>query len=67
MTLKLSKNIYDQDAAYAALIGAHQGLSEAQSIALNARLVLILCNHIGDLDIIKQAIQLATKETSKEN
>ena len=67
MTLKLSKNIDDQDAAYAALIGAHQGLSEAKSIALNARLVLILCNHIGDLDIIKQAIQLATKETSKEN
>lgn len=62
MTLKLSKNINDQDAAYAALIDAHQGLSEAQSIALNARLVLILCNQIGDLDIIKQAIQLACKE-----
>ena len=62
MTLKLSKNINDQDAAYAALIDAHQGLSEAHSIALNARLVLILCNQIGDLDIIKQAIQLASKE-----
>lgn len=62
MTLKLSKNIDDQDAAYAALIDAHKGLSEAHSIALNARLVLILCNQIGDLDIIKQAIQLACKE-----
>ena len=62
MTLKLSKNIDDQDAAYAALIGAHQGLSEAQSIALNARLLLILCNQIGDMDIINQAIQLAGKE-----
>ena len=62
MTLKLNKNIDDQDAAYAALIGAHQGLSEAQSIALNARLVLILCNQIGDMGIIKQAIQLAGKD-----
>ena len=62
MTLKLSKNIDDQDAAYAALIGAHQGLSEAQSIALNARLVLILCNQIGDMGIIEQAIQLAGKD-----
>ena len=62
MTLKLSKNIDEQDAAYAALIGAHQGLSEAQSIALNARLLLILCNQIGDMDIIKQAIQLASKD-----
>ena len=62
MTLKLSKNIDEQDAAYAALIGAHQGLSEAQSIALNARLLLILCNQIGDMDIIKQAIQLARKD-----
>ena len=62
MTLTLSKNIDDQDAAYAALIGAHQGLSELQSIALNARLLLILCNQIGDMDIIKQAIQLASKD-----
>ena len=62
MTLKLNKNIDDQDAVYATLIGAHQGLSEAQSIALNARLVLILCNQIGDMGIIKQAIQLAGKD-----
>ena len=62
MTLKLNKNIDDQDAVYAALIGAHQSLSEAQSIALNARLVLILCNQIGDMGIIKQAIQLAGKD-----
>ncbi len=62
MTLTLSKNIDDQDAVYAALIAAHQGLSEAQSIALNARLLLILCNQIGDMDIIKQAIQLARKD-----
>ena len=62
MTLKLSKNIDDQDAVYATLIGAHQGLSEAQSIALNARLVLILCNQIGDMGIIEQAIQLAGKD-----
>lgn len=36
------------DAVYAALMAAHEGLTEAQSHALNARLVLILSNEIGD-------------------
>lgn len=38
---------------------AHQGLSESQSHLLNARLILVLANHIGDLDVLKDAIQLA--------
>ncbi len=36
------------DGVYAALMAAHEGLTEAQSHALNARLVLILSNEIGD-------------------
>jgi hypothetical protein len=36
------------DGVYAALMAAHEGLTEAQSHALNARLVLILANEIGD-------------------
>lgn len=38
----------DGDAVYAALMAAHTGLTEAQSHALNARLVLILANEIAD-------------------
>lgn len=38
------------DDVYAALLAAHEGLSEAESHALNARLVLMLANRIGDGD-----------------
>ncbi|MEO0361725.1 MAG: DUF2783 domain-containing protein, partial [Pseudomonadota bacterium] len=48
MRLTTSPNLADPDGAYAALLAAHRGLSDAESHALNARLVLILANHIGD-------------------
>ena len=46
--LNVEPNFDDADAFYAALIDAHRGLSDEQSTALNARLVLLLANHIGD-------------------
>jgi Protein of unknown function (DUF2783) len=54
------------DDFYEALIRAHAGLSEAESHALNARLVLILANHVGDLDAIKEAIALARRSLEPE-
>ena len=47
------------DDFYEALLDAHQGLSEADSAALNARLILVLANHIGDVAVLKQAIDVA--------
>lgn len=47
------------DAFYEALMDAHHGLSEDQSHLLNARLILVMANHIGNLDVLKQAIQVA--------
>ena len=47
------------DAAYVALVEARRGLTPEEAAALDAKLVLILANHIGDLDILKQAIELA--------
>ena len=41
------------------LITAHRGLSDADSGALNARLVVLLSNHIGDLGIVAEAIAAA--------
>jgi hypothetical protein len=49
----------DPDAAYVALIEARRGLSEQAAAALDAKLVLILANHIGDLDVLKEAVALA--------
>jgi hypothetical protein len=54
------------DDFYEALIRAHQGLSEAQSQMLNARLVLILANHIGELTVVQEAIALARRSLEPE-
>lgn len=47
------------DEFYEALIDAHNGLSDEQSEALNARLILLLANHIGDLRVLREALQAA--------
>ena len=47
------------DDFYEALVGAHSGLTDAQSELLNARLLLLLANHIGDLAVLREAIALA--------
>lgn len=49
----------DPDAAYLTLVEARRTLSEEAAAALDARLVLILANHIGDLDVLREAIALA--------
>tara|TARA_R110002049_G_scaffold44333_3_gene129785 strand:+ start:20792 stop:20980 length:189 start_codon:yes stop_codon:yes gene_type:complete len=49
----------DGDAFYNALMDAHSGLTDAQSHALNARLVLILANDIGDLPRLMTLLQAA--------
>jgi hypothetical protein len=60
-TLRTENAFADPDAFYEALVEAHRGVSEAESAALNARLVLILSNHIGDLGVLREAISLAKK------
>ena len=47
------------DDFYEALIQTHQGLSDPQSALVNARLVLLLSNHIGDLAVLKEAMKIA--------
>lgn len=57
--LNTQAHMTSYDDFYEALISAHQGLDTAQSHAMNARLVLLLANHIGDIDVIKDALRLA--------
>ena len=60
MTQLVTKpNIADADGFYARLLAAHRGLSEAESHALNARLVLVLANHVGDAETLDAALLLA--------
>lgn len=49
------------DAFYDHLVSAHRGLSDEQSELLQARLLLLLANHIGDLRVLDEAIALARK------
>ncbi len=59
MPLNLSPNIPDPDGFYDELLRAHDGLTADESAAYNARLVLTLCNHIGDREIIRAALEAA--------
>ena len=59
--LKTEPNLPDPDSFYAALIALHDGRDEAESHALNARLVLILANHIGDRQVLAEAMALAAE------
>ena len=61
MGLKRETNIEDPDRLYADLIDAHNGLTDADSVALNARLVLLLANHIGDEAVLREALEVARK------
>ncbi len=47
------------DDFYQSLIDLHRGLSDEQSAQLNANLILILSNHIGDLTVLREAMTLA--------
>ncbi len=58
--LTLTANIGVPDEFYADLIDAHDGLSKEESDALNARLILILANHVGNRAILKQALDAAS-------
>jgi hypothetical protein len=49
----------DPDAAYVALVGARRGLTVEAAADLDAKLILILANHIGDIDVLTEAIALA--------
>ena len=58
-TLIITPNLSHPDDVYANLLAAHEGLTKPDSDALNARLILILCNHIGDAAVISQALDSA--------
>jgi Protein of unknown function (DUF2783) len=61
MTLSTKTNFADPDAAYRLIVEAHRGISDQQSASLDAALVLILANHVGDLDVLREAVALAKR------
>jgi Protein of unknown function (DUF2783) len=63
MMLNTKPNFTRPDDIYAKLIAAHEGLSEAESHAMNARLILLLMNHIGDDKVIDEALLIASQKS----
>lgn len=59
MNLNIEPNIVDPDGFYAELTDLHRDLEPTQSERVNVRLVLLLANHIGDKDVLKEALQIA--------
>jgi hypothetical protein len=58
-SLIIESNLARPDDFYEALIDAHRDLSEEQSQALNARLVLLLSNHVGEWSVLLEALRIA--------
>ena len=61
MGLSTSSNFAKPDDAFRMIVESHRGLSDAQSADLDAALVLVLANHVGDIEVLREAIELAKR------
>jgi len=66
-TLQTIGRLDSPDEFYEALIEAHRGLSDAQSELLNARLVLLLANHVGDMQVLREALAAARQGLEEQS
>ncbi|MEL6801967.1 MAG: DUF2783 domain-containing protein [Pseudomonadota bacterium] len=61
MPLIDTPNLPDHDDFYEALLAAHHGRTPDESAAINAQLIMILANHIGDSQVLSEALAIAVK------
>jgi hypothetical protein len=64
--LNLEANFSDADAFYAALAEAHRDRKPQASEKINARLILLLANQVGDQEILEQALAIASQTDSEQ-
>ncbi|HET8745641.1 MAG TPA: DUF2783 domain-containing protein [Ramlibacter sp.] len=57
--MRTQLNFQDADAFYEQLLDAHEDLSAEESAKLNARLILILANQVGDAKVLKECVEAA--------
>jgi hypothetical protein len=57
--MKAALTQHDADSFYETLLDAHQGLDAAQSALLNARLILLLANQVGDASLLAELVHAA--------
>jgi hypothetical protein len=61
MQLSTRSNFVNPDDAFRLVVEAHHGLDDEGSASLDAALVLILANHIGDIEVLREAVALAKR------
>ncbi len=59
--MKTASNLQDADGFYEQLLDAHEGLTPEQSQLLNARLILLLANQVGDAGVLKECVEAARR------
>ncbi len=64
MTLNLEANIASSDDFYQELIDLHRDLTDEQSATVNAKLILLLANHIGDMEVLRTAMAVAREDVA---
>lgn len=64
MPLNAAPNIADSDGFYEELVAAQRDLDDEQAEKLLAKLVLLLANHVGDIAVIREALQLARADVA---
>jgi hypothetical protein len=64
MSMKTQPNIPDPDGLYELLLDAHAGLSDHESQLVNAKLVLLLANQLGDIDALRSCLEAARPDSS---
>jgi len=62
VTLNLEANITSPDDFYQELIDLHRDLTDEQSATVNAKLILLLANHIGDMEVLRTAMAAARED-----
>ena len=67
MELITTPHLESPDDFYEALLEAHEGLTTEESHAFNARLVLVLANHIGSLAVLRRALAVATRSNESKS
>jgi hypothetical protein len=67
MTLNLTPDPAVADDIYAAIVVLHEGLTPEESARAEARLILVLANHIGDPEIVAAAVAIARRGLRTEH
>jgi hypothetical protein len=62
--LLTQSRFHDPDAAFRLIVEAQRGLTDAEAADVQARLLLLLANHIGDVDVLREAIDLARRPST---